>query len=754
MHSSVKRFSPAVVALLASVSAPAQQAPPSTVIHTETRVVLVDVVVTDKKDNYVHDLQQKDFKVWEDEKQQSITSFSFEADPKNPNNDQKRYMVLFFDNSTMQLADQQRAREAAQKFVDANAGPNHFMAVANFSGMLQMAQNFTSDTDRLKQAINGVKFSMGPGGSYGVRNVVMALNQMAKGLTEVPGRKILVLFTGGFRLDAETRSEMLAAISQCNLSNVAVYPVDVRGLFTTTPGMGPGLNTPGGMPGRRGPGGGGGGGMALLHLFGGASLMTASFAEPQHGTTGGGTGTAGGGASSGGGAAGHGPAGGGGAGAGGGAGTVGRTGSTGPSTGRTGMNGNTGNPGNSTGRGGGGGGVPFNNQPRNVPFNNARNIMPVIPPFAGDNQGALYMLADGTGGKVMLNSNDLLGSLEKIGKEQNEYYLLGYTPPETAEGSCHNIKVKVDKGGLTVRARTGYCNVRTPDPLQGKPIEKTLQTEVESTAPGSLAAPLQLPYFYTSANTARVDVAMEIPTKTVKFEKVKGKHHAEINILGVAYKPDGSVGARFSDTVKLDFEDKKEIEEFQSHPMHYDNQFDVACGKYTFKVAFNAGSELGKLEKPLDVDQYDGKKVAISAVALSKDIHRASETDTSLDALLLEGRTPLVASGMQFVPSGMDSFKKSDMAVTYMEVYEPDNVEQAPPKLGIELVITNKKTGQVQGDSGLIEFTRSEQAGNPVVPIGLKLPVSDLPPGAYLAQYTAKDDRGRTATRTVEFTVE
>jgi hypothetical protein len=240
----------------------------------------------------------------------------------------------------------------------------------------------------------------------------------------------------------------------------------------------------------------------------------------------------------------------------------------------------------------------------------------------------------------------------------------------------------------------------------------------------------------------------------VKFEKVKGKQHAEINILGIAYKPDGSVGARFSDTVKLDFDDKKEVEEFLSHPMHYDNQFDIASGQYTFKIAFNAGGEFGKLEKPLDVDAYDGKQVAISAVALSKDIHKTTASDTSLDTLLLEGRTPLVAGGMQIVPTGTDRFKKTDTAVTYMEIYEPDNVDKAPPRLGVQLVITDAKTGQVRGDSGLIEMTKLEQPGNPVISVGLKLPVAELPPGSYHASYTAKDDRGRSATRTVTFDVE
>src|SRR5215470_12577330 len=89
------------------------------VIRVETRLVLVDSVVTDKKGNYVRDLTSKEFRVWEDNKEQAITSFSFEEDSASPVKNQKRYMVLFFDNSTMDVGDQVRARQAAAQFIDA-----------------------------------------------------------------------------------------------------------------------------------------------------------------------------------------------------------------------------------------------------------------------------------------------------------------------------------------------------------------------------------------------------------------------------------------------------------------------------------------------------------------------------------------------------------------------------------------------------------------------------------------------------------
>ncbi|HEV2448586.1 MAG TPA: VWA domain-containing protein, partial [Candidatus Sulfopaludibacter sp.] len=300
--------------------------PPSTVIRTETRLVLVDAVVTDKKGVYIHNLEQKDFKVWEDNREQTVKSFSFEADPSGPNKDQKRYLVLFFDNSDMAIPDQQRARDAAAKFIDANAGPNHLIAIADYSGSLRIAQNFTEDADRLHQVVKDPKFAMGPslagpgagglgraGYEYGVFNSMRALRSLAKNLTDVPGRKSVVFFTSGFRLTQDTQSELTVTISECNRANVAVYPVDVRGLTTTTDPLG----TPLGVPGGRGRGPG----QAQLdnpapRFYGGARIFMAAFApDPQRGGPGGG-GAAGGGAAGGGAGGGGGVSSGGGAGGG------------------------------------------------------------------------------------------------------------------------------------------------------------------------------------------------------------------------------------------------------------------------------------------------------------------------------------------------------------------------------------------------------------------------------------------------------
>jgi VWFA-related protein len=726
------------------------------VIKTETRVVLVDAVVTDKKDNYIRDLEQKDFKVWEDNKEQTVTSFSFEASPNSPNGSQKNYLVLLFDNSTMDTGDQMRARDAATRFVEANAGPNRMMAVLNYAGSISVAQNFTADGDRLKKVISGVKFSpvspnepvevasttMPPGiaslgraeAAFGVWDELLALRSMAKLLAPIPGRKMVVMLTSGFVVPPENMSELTAAISECNRANVAIYPIDVRGLVT-------GITTParsmGGPPGAR---------LLAPSNPAGVSLMPVSFdasmgmgnAFFQHG--GGGGGTGGGGTGGGGtGGGGHGGTGGGGTGGG----SGGGKGGSGGSGGGKGGSGGSGSP--------TGAGTTLNPNTLN-PYNQSRMLIPQLPASAANNQQVLYALASGTGGFVIVNTNDLLGGLQKIGKEQDQFYLLGYTPPESEEGSCHFLKVKVDRPGTSVRFRSGYCNVKPLDVLAGNPVEKDLENRVAGTAPGVSGTAISTPFFYTSSNTARVEVVLDIPPETIKFEKSHGKLHADLNILAIAYRPDGTVAARFSDNKKIEVENKKELQAFNEHPYHYDSQLDIASGQYTLKAAASSGgSNFAKVETPLNIDRYDSKQFGLSALVLSDNVHRATDVGSDLDAVLLEGHTPLIASGYQFTPIAVYRFKTTEHPALYAEVYEPHTSDKPLPIVGVQVRVLDRKTQEVKEDSGIMNAGPAIRAGSPVVPLGLKLPIEKLTPGAYRVEVKAIDSLGGEKTRSADF---
>ena len=266
----------------------------------------------------------------------------------------------------MQAPDQIQARNAANKFIAANANADHLMAVVDFGGALRIVQNFTANADLLRAAVAGVKnSSVNPNANvadnqpvtvassglsslstaeadFGARSMLLAVRSLAKNLRSVPGRKMVVLFSGGFALTPENESELTATIDACNKANVAIYALDARGLVATAPGgsarnnLGDGehqlvVNRESEQSATN---------RARLVL---ASYSAGAAADPQRPGGGGGTGGTGGG--------------GGGRGTGGGTGGAGGTGGKGGGTGGTGAGGKGGGTGGGTGAGSKGGGT-------------------------------------------------------------------------------------------------------------------------------------------------------------------------------------------------------------------------------------------------------------------------------------------------------------------------------------------------------------------------------------------------------------
>lgn len=66
-------------------------------------------------------------------------------------------------------------------------------------------------------------------------------------------------------------------------------------------------------------------------------------------------------------------------------------------------------------------------------MNQPQVLLPKIPNMASTNQQVMQMLAEGTGGFAIYNTNDLLGGLQRIAAEMNQFYVLGYVPHDTEE---------------------------------------------------------------------------------------------------------------------------------------------------------------------------------------------------------------------------------------------------------------------------------------------------------------------------------
>jgi hypothetical protein len=78
----------------------------------------------------------------------------------------RRLIVLFFDLSSMQPEELERAVKAAHDYVEQKLAPADMIAIASFSTSLQVVQDFTADRGLLSQTID----AFGANGAAGLEN--------------------------------------------------------------------------------------------------------------------------------------------------------------------------------------------------------------------------------------------------------------------------------------------------------------------------------------------------------------------------------------------------------------------------------------------------------------------------------------------------------------------------------------------------------------------------------------------------------
>jgi VWFA-related protein len=87
-----------------------------------------------------------------------------------------------------------------------------------------------------------------------------------------------------------------------------------------------------------------------------------------------------------------------------------------------------------------------------------------------NNRDSLQLLADETGGRSILDTNDFLPDLGRLRQDFETYYSLGYTPAHSGDGREHQIEVKVKRAGIRLRYRQSYRD----KPILEKTVDRTL----------------------------------------------------------------------------------------------------------------------------------------------------------------------------------------------------------------------------------------------------------------------------------------
>src|SRR5262245_30565790 len=160
-----------------SLSGQAPQSPPQTpTFRVEVNYVEIDARATDAQGNFVADLTEKDFQIFEDKAPQAIKVFTrvnlpverqdaplFKTSPIEPdvssNRDEfnGRVFVLVLDDLQTDFRRSTRVRAAARQFVERYIGANDLAAVVYTGGVSDHGQEFTNSRARLIASVN--KFS-------------------------------------------------------------------------------------------------------------------------------------------------------------------------------------------------------------------------------------------------------------------------------------------------------------------------------------------------------------------------------------------------------------------------------------------------------------------------------------------------------------------------------------------------------------------------------------------------------------------
>ena len=107
-------------------------------------------------------------------------------------------------------------------------------------------------------------------------------------------------------------------------------------------------------------------------------------------------------------------------------------------------------------------------------------------------QASLRGLAYETGGLPIVGTNNFAGGLMRVSLDAGMYYLLGYTSSAPADGKFHEIKVRIRRNGVNVRARSGYWalsaeslkRMETPARWTGSAVMEALGSLATSGGPG------------------------------------------------------------------------------------------------------------------------------------------------------------------------------------------------------------------------------------------------------------------------------
>jgi hypothetical protein len=202
-------------------------------------------------------------------------------------------------------------------------------------------------------------------------------------------------------------------------------------------------------------------------------------------------------------------------------------------------------------------------------------------------QDTLFALAGDTGGKALLDYNDLTRGIVQAQQSTSSYYILGYyTSNGTLDGRFRRIKISVNPElAANLDYRQGYYAGKQFGAFTAADKERQLEDALMLGDPVTeLTIAMEINYFQLNRAEYFVPVVVKIPGRELALAKKGGAQHTLIDfLLEVKDEVGNNVTVQnMRDNVNIKLSDATAAE-LAKRPVEYDTGFTLLPGKYSIK---------------------------------------------------------------------------------------------------------------------------------------------------------------------------
>ncbi|MBS1802548.1 MAG: VWA domain-containing protein [Acidobacteria bacterium] len=376
-------------------------------------------------------------------------------------------------------------------------------------------------------------------------------------------------------------------------------------------------------------------------------------------------------------------------------------------------------------------------------------------------QDTMYSLAADTGGKALLDANDLDRGIVQAQDSISDYYIIGYYTTNPAKnGHFRRVKIALNNQTLDAKLdyRQGYFADKEFSKFTAVDKERQLEDALMLDDPiTELSIAMEIDHFQLNRAEYFVPIIVKIPGRELALAKRGGAEHTLIDFVGeIKDMVGGTTVSNVRDFVNIKLSDATAAE-LAHRPIEYDTGFTLLPGRYMIKFLArdDETGRIGTYQTTFVIPNLnkEEKRVPISSVVLSS--QRVDMKDAIYDAAKAKVRAkdnavnPLVQDGKKLVPSVTRVFAQNRDIYVYLQAYKPSAGSAAsasaptpaPPPSPDPLMafVTLYSNGAEAFKSQPIAVSPRAATRLGVTPLNFSVSASGLKPGRYDCQVTVLD---------------